>query len=382
MSPPPHLPPTFPHPTAFDTLLPHLLPLLPSTLPLVRRIQFHLSSPHAKVLATFPPSHTPSATPLPFSACWVDRTRRPETECWIFSTYETSHNASTPQPHAAIPTPEAATARAQLLALLLAIAETPWPKSVEEEEQEGDGEEEWPLLIIGSVHISLLPLLAGNEPFPASSSVISRQRARGTRNGGASVLGGVSGAYTKWIVPPSVSVSDPVSTTGPAGGEAKGNLPPGCSFSGIQREELARVVASTKIPRSEATLARLGGVCVRDAGGRVVGWGFLGVDGSLSSLFTEEGYRGQGLAKAVAGALVEGLGGMGERPVKMGYRGIGDGEGWAHSDIDADNKGSAAVARAIGGRVGWECRWISVDLGKVKDVVSRLDVEGDQIASG
>ncbi|KAG6995468.1 hypothetical protein G7Y79_00045g081390 [Physcia stellaris] len=371
MTPPSHLPPTFPHPNAFDTLLPHLLPLLPSTIPLVRRIQFHLSSPHAKVLATFPPSHTPPATPLPFSACWVDRTRRPETECWIFSTYEISHNACTPQPHEAIPTPEAATARAQLLALLLAIAETPWLESVEE------GEEELPLLIIGSVHASLLPLLAGNERLPASDGVISRLRPRGTKDGGTSVLGGVSGAYTKWIIPPSVSVSDSTAASKP-----EGTLPPGCSFSAIKREELGRVVASTKIPRSEATLAGLGGVCVRDAEGRVLSWGFLGVDGSLSSLFTEQGYRGRGLAKAVAGALVEGLGGEGEGSLGMRYRGIRDGEGWAHSDIDAGNKGSAAVARACGGRVGWECRWISVDLGKVKDVVSRLDVEGDQIASG
>ena len=107
MSSPPHLPPTFPHPNAFDTLLPHLLPLLPSTLPLVRRIQFHLSSPYATVHATFPPSRAPTAPPPHFSACWVDRTRHPETECWIFSTHETSHNASTSHP---ITTPEAATA--------------------------------------------------------------------------------------------------------------------------------------------------------------------------------------------------------------------------------------------------------------------------------
>ena len=256
------------------------------------------------------------------------------------------------------------------------------------DEGDGEGEEESPLLVIGSVHSSLLPLLAGNESVPASSGVTLRQRSRDTRNGGTSVVSGVSGAYTKWLIPPSTSIS--VSTADSAGGKAKGTLPPGCTFSTIQKEELARVVASTEIPRTEATLAALGGVSVREAEGRVVSWGFLGVDGSLSSLFTEEGYRGQGLAKAVAGALVEGLGGRGgvgeackgEGALKMGYRGIRDGEGWAHSDIDAENKGSAAVARAIGGRVGWECRWISVDLGKVKDVVSRLDVEGDEIASG
>lgn len=275
----------------------------------------------------------------------------------------------------------------------------PWLKSFferEEKEEEGKGvendkkgggerEAKSPLLIIGSVHSSLLPLLAGNEPLPASTSgAISRQRSPCTQRSGTSVLGGVSGAYIKWLIPPSASVA------GSSGArEAKGSLPPGYRFSEVKREELARVVASTAIPRTEATLAVLGGVCVRDAEGRVVSWGFLGVDGSLSSLFTEAGFRGQGLAKAVAGALVEGLGGergLGEEApggeeLKMGYRCIRDGEGWAHSDINAENKESAAVARAIGGRVGWECRWISVDLGKVKDVVSRLDVEGDEIAS-
>lgn len=218
------------------------------------------------------------------------------------------------------------------------------------------------------MHSALLPLLAGDEPLPEAGGVVSRQPGSRCRKGdGSSVLSGVTSGYVKWVIPPSVSNRR----------KQECRVPQGYTFGKIEREELERVVSSTSIPRTEATLASLGNVCIRNDEGTVVSWGFLGVDRSLSSLYTEEGHRGKGLAKAVARRLVEQVGaecGQGEEGMKMGYRGIRDGEGWVHSDIDIGNKESAAVARAIGGREGWECRWISVDLERVREVVSQLDV--------
>lgn len=241
-------------------------------------------------------------------------------------------------------------------------------------------------MVIGSVHTSLLPLLAGGEDaLPDTGGVVSRE-VEGCVGGEGSVLGAVSGVYVKWLIPPESSPSPPLPSSSP--GEVA--LPQNYTFSTLQAQELPRVVASTHIPRTEKTLAELGNICVRDTQGRLVSWGFLGVDGSLSSLYTEEGARGKGLGKAVARALVRGLEkggdggkdeevreekreeGGGVEELRMGFRGVGNGEGWVHSDIDPENKESAAVARAVGGRVGWECRWISVDLGRVRDVVLKM----------
>ena len=421
---------SFHHPNASITLLPRLLHLLPYSLPLVRRLQFHLSSPYATVLATFPPTFTVPNTDS-FAACWFDRARAPETECWIFSTYELPPGCRH-RPN------NNANARAQLLALFSAIAEAPYPLSYEQPR---------PLIVIGSVHASLLPLLSGNQALPEAGSVVSRMLSQHHKDG-RSVLGGVSSVYVTWLIPPSpqspstvdgakeeewvgFGVNNIIQSTDaipvlegadPHGQQQQHDLPPpsfrcspvssscsgellrsrseevpevgdkprnphlslpeGYSFSTLTRDELPRVVASTHIPRSEKTLAELGNVCVRDENGRVASWAFLGVDGSLSSLFTEEEHRGKGLAKAVARELVEGLndgkGGMG---MKMGDRGLNGEEGWMNAYIEVGNEGSSAVARAIGGKPGWECRWISVDTSRVSEVNSRI-VSGDESCNG
>ena len=246
----------------------------------------------------------------------------------------------------AIATTRRQDARAQLLALMLAIAEASALR--------GQGQR----MVVGSVHTCLLPLLAGEEAWAETTGGVVATEVGGGEEleEGPSVLASVSRPYAKWVIPPSPLPSQ----TGHVA------LPAGYEFSTLKRKELARVVASTCIPRTEKTLAELGNVCVRDAGGRLVSWGFLGVDGSLSSLYTEEGFRGMGLAKAVARALFERLAGGGGEGLTMGFRSLGNGKGWVHSDIAIENKESAAVARAIGGKVGWECRWVSVDLRRMR----------------
>jgi len=105
----------------------------------------------------------------------------------------------------------------------------------------------------------------------------------------------------------------------------------------------------------------------------VVSWGFVGVDGSLSSLYTREGERGRGLGRGLARMLIRGLvtGGEEVGGGRMGFRGIGKGEGWAHADVAVGNEGSVGVMRGVGGREGWEGRWVGVDLGRVVEVVGR-----------
>ncbi|TKA68866.1 hypothetical protein B0A49_03750 [Cryomyces minteri] len=101
------------HPrSSLPTLLRLLRPHLPSSLPLYRRLQFHLvhdsdaqrpvpdrtqpgsaeahahalAHAHAHVLASFPPATR--ALPPRFVVALVDRAKRPETECWVFTSAE------------------------------------------------------------------------------------------------------------------------------------------------------------------------------------------------------------------------------------------------------------------------------------------------------
>lgn len=386
-------PQTYIHSAPLATLAPHLLPHLPKSLPLLRRLQFHTASPSARIIATFPPpSSSPSpsspttttntAPPASFAAIWADRTRAPETECWIFSTFETL-----PPPP---PTPsQRHEARAQCLALLAVTARLPATT---------------PLTIIGSLNESLLRLIGGEEVGRlAPQKVVSRGTERddddddGTGTGGGGVVRGISVPYCKWLIGP------PGAEGGGGRWQGGGSLPPGYAFDELRGEdELKLTIARTEIPKTEETLAQLGCCGVRhtpgsastatatatrtaaDAGegeegqgrGALVAWAFLGVDGSLTSLHVEPEHRGRGLAKAVSRRLFRSLAddasAMGFRAADgagdgVGVGGYGRGEGWAHSDVAEENLGSAGVARAMGGEEGWRVRWVSVDLAAVAE---------------
>ena len=186
-------------------------------------------------------------------------------------------------------------------------------------------------------------------------------------------------------------------------------LPEGYHFSKVKREELQIVISRTEIPRTEETLARLGSVALRYRtpltgeakdmaaegekeegaeaeaeaeaeadGGTLIAWAFLGVDCSFSSLHVEPEHRGKGLAKAVTRKLFEHLA---RDPLSVGFRPLKgdtvkvsaeDGAGWAHADVAFGNLESAGVVRGLGGKEGWEVRWVSVDLERVGLVVGEM----------
>lgn len=380
MSPPQSQP--HPHPDPLHTLAPHLLPHLPYSLPLLRRLQYHRSSPSAHTFATFPADQTPP--PLRFSATYVDRSRAPETECWIFSTYEVPLSPSEVQQHdAAWHDRRREEARAQILALLRAIADL----------KDGGA-----LMILGSLNEILVELLAGeNMETLAPQKVLTRSIDEATeacnsstqQTTGRGVLNGLSVPYMKWLIaPPS-----------PAQSNESQHLPEGYVFDRVRREELALTMKRTEIPKTEETLAQLGNIGIRytDSAqqqsspdgmdeGELTAWAFIGVDGSLSSLHVEPEHRGKGLAKAVCRRL---FGMLAEDPMGTGFRAVGGmgkgGEGvgvnpelgWASSDVALENLESAGVARGLGGREGWRVRWVSVDLSRVERMVE--DVGGGEV---
>ncbi|KZF25934.1 hypothetical protein L228DRAFT_242320 [Xylona heveae TC161] len=101
---PSSLPRIYFHPPSGSSVLPLLKPLLPYSLTLLRRIQFHARSPHSYILASFPPPLigrtlttevasttfplTPKSLPSHFVIAFVDRSRGPETEMWFFTSLE------------------------------------------------------------------------------------------------------------------------------------------------------------------------------------------------------------------------------------------------------------------------------------------------------
>ena len=250
-------------------------------------------------------------------------------------------------------------------------------------------------MILGCLNEDLLALVGGEEVAGLEPrGVLPRGRGGGggTTREGAGVITGVSVPYCKWLIPPPPPHPPrPTMTVGVLEEAEEEKLPPGYTYTyaPLRPSELARVVESTAIPRTAATLAKLQVVGVRwcpgpvpttsslapspasmatdtatatttGPAGQLVAWAFLNVDGSLTSLHVEAGHRRRGLATKVAGRLCRLLvGGEGG-----GMRGDG-GEGWVHSDVAVENVESAGVARGLGGVEGWRVRWVSVDLAAV-----------------
>lgn len=384
------------HPDPRATLLPHLLPLLPSTLPLVRRIQFHFQSPYAQVISTLPSFNSPlfpfpGSTPPSFAAAYVDRSRAPETECWIFSTIELSadppHTPTSLGPTFSFLSSKAeadsAIAKSHLLAVLHYISRLPLPPSFPSELNPS-------LLLIGALHSHNLIILKGGPIAQDSGQkVISRTKTGDhihgdIQKGGKNDSGCIRGhtvPYRKFLLAPKSR----------EGGDARAwILPEGFCWSKVKEEELPLVISRTEIPRTTRTLSLLPNVAIRARrkgsctattetekqrngdNGQLIAWAFLGVDGSLTSLHVEAEWRGSGLGKKVAGRLFELLRAQDEREgheeSEGGFDGLLRGEEWGHSDVAADNAGSIGVAKGLGGREAWECFWGFVDLSKVDEM--------------
>lgn len=347
------------------TVLPVLKHYIPNSLPLLRRLQSTLQTPHTHVLSTALPPLPSDPSSHPFISAFVDRSRAPETEYWIFSSVEL-YAADSPTYNSLAPT-----CKVQLLALLTHISTLPraptnQPIAAPEN------------ILIGALHSNNLSLLtSGETPLP-THKVVSGLSAQpppppislptnvedrpDVHTINAGLLKAIGTLTHKYILPPTISFTPLISKP----------LPAGLTFTTVRRSELKLVLSRTDIPRREETLAVLGNVGVRLTtkstatdldDDTLVAWAFLGLDGSLSSLHVEEAYRGRGLAKAVVARLFDPLRTTAGAE-SVGLRGVGEGEGWAHSDVSAGNEGGIGVPKAVGGVWGWDVYWVVVDLGR------------------
>ncbi|KAI1174950.1 hypothetical protein F4777DRAFT_348512 [Nemania sp. FL0916] len=118
----------------------------------------------------------------------------------------------------------------------------------------------------------------------------------------------------------------------------------------VRKGDIPFMISRTEIHRTERTMKLLPSTALYLDDGTPVAWAFLGPDSSLSSLHCEEPYRGKGIAKAVAVKLL--------KDHLKDYS--DDGYGWA--DVAPDNLGSRRVCQSLNGRVEWQISWSRLNL--------------------
>ncbi|POS76155.1 hypothetical protein DHEL01_v205454 [Diaporthe helianthi] len=310
--------------TEFGRLRDHL----PHSLPLLRRLQFtHYpdgTTEHARYLIATdsdgaigsghvqvqqpPPSPTPPSKQH-FAAAYLDLSKGPETEMYLYTTLEDAPDPS------ALPSDEVERV------LDLAVSLLQRGKLAAQE-----------ALRTGAFRLARGPggFLVGGLHQPTYELL------RATR--------GLTSSYWNphdaWLfrlerLPPTQSSAG----AGPLGaGEEEG-----LRWDVVRRDDVPLIASRTYIPKIEATLMSEPSVAVRDAEGTLVAWGFMGVAGTLSTLHVEEPFRGKGLAKAVATKVL--------REHSFGN------DGWGSADVHVDNAQSQGVCKALGGEKGWKNCW-------------------------
>lgn len=135
-------------------------------------------------------------------------------------------------------------------------------------------------------------------------------------------------------------------------------LPQGLRWGELRPEYFPIVGARTEIPRRARMLADLPSLAIYEDGPmeKPIAWVFVGLDGSLTALHVEKAWRGKGLAKAIALKLWrEKMGRFWEEGVTR----------WAHDYVVEGNTASVATSESLGGKWIGDTFWVRLDLGRV-----------------
>ncbi|KAF2218080.1 hypothetical protein CERZMDRAFT_6542, partial [Cercospora zeae-maydis SCOH1-5] len=140
-------------------------------------------------------------------------------------------------------------------------------------------------------------------------------------------------------------------------------LPVGLEWGELERQHLALVRSRTQIPRQDRTLAVLPNVAIFETGTRKpVAWVFVGLDGSLTTLHVEEEWRGKGLANMIAVKIWrEKMETFWENEGESGGQ-QKKGRRLAHDYVISGNEASKRVSEKLGGRHYADTFWVRVDL--------------------
>jgi hypothetical protein len=335
------------HPATSPPLQSVLQKALPYCINLVYRTKHPNRTEHANILATFPPDC--AEIPKCWAAAYLDRSMRPETELWIFSTGELPDHSPSDQ--------FCPDCKQAVLALVNFMGTLPVPpmrqdnlpaldlaKQHEKEHPESGPNACYPLstgtymrhllipsvVTLGACHQQVLKILseAGllREEFPGPKDVLN-----------------------KFLF----KVSNLPQTK---------ELPDGLTWGDMREQDMEIVQSRTSIPRTKRTLLSLKSVGVFEKStDEPVAWTFLGLDGSLTTLHTEPEYRGQGIAKAVAARIM--------REHAPAIARDEDGTVWVHADVYFGNVQSEAVCSSLGGEALWKIFWVRIDIGRERKPV-------------
>ncbi|GIZ44377.1 hypothetical protein CKM354_000757500 [Cercospora kikuchii] len=145
-------------------------------------------------------------------------------------------------------------------------------------------------------------------------------------------------------------------------------LPAGLQWGELEQEHFALVRSRTQIPRQDRTLAVLPNAAIFEVeNGKPIAWVFVGLDGSLTTLHVEEEWRGNGLAKMIAVKIWR------EKMEVFWNKGEpGNGEKekarrLAHDYVISGNEASKKVSERLGGRHYADTFWVRVDLDSVSE---------------
>lgn len=301
-----------------------------------------------------------------FFYAFVDRGCRPETEVWLFGSWEiepdgrapartttkdhaptTTHtNGTTPAPSSPSPAKDAAT-RSLLLALISKINSLPTPPSIH------------PSKAILTAHSQLASSNHSPPQDPDSGSSSSALLPNPTK-----MLWGALHTTTSFhlqslsllntsLLPiaPNHTFVFPLSSLPPPT-----PLPSALRWGKLNSSHYPLVRSRTEIARQDFTLSHLPNLAIfpsEPADAAPVAWAFVGLDGSLTTLHTELSHRRMGLGMALSAKLFrEEMGVFWEEGV----------ERVAHGNVLVGNEASAGMCRNLGGRSVGEVYWVKVDM--------------------
>lgn len=322
-----------------------------TALPLYRRLQFgrFLESSHLFTNRTLDRTTNAGAPSNPEDFPWlyafVDRGCRPETEVWLFGSWEVEAQSSSSlsstnndQPNGSSPpsSPHAKQIQSLLLALTRTIKSLPTPPSIHPSASILTAQTQLAsppstpslpdpnTMLWGAIHARTLPHLQALDLLATHLLPIT----------------------------PNHTFLFPLETLPPPA-----PLPPNLRWGRPRPEHFPLIRSRTGIARQDFTLARLPGLAIFPADeedAAPVAWAFVGLDGSLTTLHAEESHRRMGLGRALSAKLFrEEMGRFWEEGVQR----------VAHGNVVVGNEASAAMCGRLGGREGEWVYWVMVDLG-------------------
>ncbi|TGO26856.1 hypothetical protein BPAE_0052g00470 [Botrytis paeoniae] len=313
-----------PQETISETLIPCLYEHLPYSNPIYSRMLAPHNTPsrHCLFAATFPP-HAP--IPDLYTIIFSDRSRKNESQIWVFNPLITpSYEQPLSNEHASL-------LSTHLKLALVFLKNTDIP--------DAPGLPFDPILKFACLHEVITNSLTSLSSQTSTSTPISAP---------------LIPYHTHWnlyLIPtaPSPNLTPP-------------QPPASLITSRVPASHLNLVISTSTIPREPSTLLAQPSLCLLTPESEMVAWAFIGIDGTLATLYVLPSHRGLGLATYVARELIRRFG-LGEFS-DLGFNGS---SGFVHSDVKEGNAGSEGVMRALGGKRSWESSYLWIDCAVVDE---------------